>query len=123
MVDLYNFDGPITVLVCGGRDFDDYDHLEEFMDELNDQYPIARIVHGDAKGADRLAGEWAQSRRIDVSKYPANWKEHGNAAGPIRNRLMLDMESPDLVVAFPGSRGTQNMIDQAEGMGVPVINA
>jgi len=33
---------------------------------------------------------------------------------------MLTQGKPDLVVAFPGSKGTENMIRQAQTAGVPV---
>lgn len=50
----------------------------------------------------------------------ANWEAFGAAAGPVRNRWMLDLE-PDLVIAFPGGKGTKNMIEQAKKRGVPVM--
>jgi UDP-N-acetylmuramoylalanine-D-glutamate ligase len=59
--------------------------------------------------------------RIPVETYEADWDTHGKAAGPIRNKRMLDEGKPDLVVAFPGGRGTANMISQARKAGVEVI--
>ena len=50
-----------------------------------------------------------------------DWEKHGRAAGPIRNKLMLDEGRPDLVVAFPGGRGTANMVKQASAASVEVI--
>jgi ABC-type Fe3+-hydroxamate transport system substrate-binding protein len=35
-------------------------------------------------------------------------------------RVLVCGGKPDLVVAFPGGRGTANMIEQAEQAGVPV---
>ena len=52
--------------------------------------------------------------------YPANWKKHGRAAGPIRNKQMLEEAKPDLVIAFPGGAGTANMVKQAREAGVKV---
>ncbi|MEM9912925.1 MAG: hypothetical protein AAF922_19365 [Pseudomonadota bacterium] len=46
----------------------------------------------------------------------------GRAAGPIRNKEMLDEGCPDLVVAFPGGRGTANMVKQAQAAGVEVLD-
>jgi hypothetical protein len=34
---------------------------------------------------------------------------------------MLDMEKPDLVVAFPGGRGTADMVRRAKAAGVRVV--
>lgn len=69
-----------------------------------------------------MGGRYAEERGIPVRAFPADWTTHGKAAGPIRNSQMLKDGQPDLVVAFlgPNSRGTANMISQAEKAGVPV---
>ena len=74
----------------------------------------------DASGADQLAGQWAKSRGISVKAYPADWKNLGRIAGPIRNKKMLD-EKPDLLVAFPGGKGTANMVFYAKKSGCVVV--
>ena len=103
-------------LVCGGRDFHDL----EFMDrELSDR-TVTAIVHGDAKGADKLAGQWAAERGIPEIVVPANWTYHKRSAGPIRNCWMLKFVKVDVVLAFPGGRGTANMMTQAKKAGIPV---
>lgn len=107
----------MRILVCGGRDYKDYATLFSVLDS---KYLCTLIIHGDARGADHLADEWARSRGISLAVFPANWKGHGKSAGPIRNRLMLDYMKPDLVVAFPGGRGTADMVKYARAMGVPV---
>jgi hypothetical protein len=78
------------------------------------------LIHGDANGADRLAGEWGTARGITVEAHPADWKKHGRAAGPIRNQKMLE-ETPALVVAFPGGKGTADMVKKARQAGVEVF--
>ena len=50
-------------------------------------------------------------------EMPADWTKHGKAAGPIRNQKMLD-ECPDLVVAFPGGKGTADMVRRAMKAGI-----
>lgn len=52
--------------------------------------------------------------------FEADWHTHGRAAGPIRNRRMIEEGKPDLVVAFPGGRGTANMVNQARAAGIEV---
>lgn len=99
----------MRVLVTGGRDFSDLALLTGALDHLHAQHPFTVLIHGDASGADRLSGEWAESRGIQVEARPADWKKHGRAAGPIRNSQMLD-ERPDIVVAFPGGKGTADMV-------------
>lgn len=80
------------------------------------------IVHGGARGADRLAGAWAHDRGVTEEIHPADWAAHGRAAGPIRNAEML-ASGVDLVLAFrsPGeSRGTDHMVSIARKAGVGV---
>ncbi|HJP82254.1 MAG TPA: DUF2493 domain-containing protein [Fimbriimonadaceae bacterium] len=113
----------MKVLVCGGRDYSNYDHLGAMLDEIHEKTPITTIVHGAAKGADLMAGIWARLNGIPIKGYPADWKRHGRAAGPIRNQEMLDKEHPDLVVAFPGGTGTAGMVKLARVAGVEVIEA
>ena len=66
-----------------------------------------------ARGADRFAQEWANANGVAWIVYDANWTKHGRAAGPIRNQQMLDEGRPTLVVAFPGGRGTADMVRRA----------
>lgn len=79
------------------------------------------IIEGDAKGADRAASDWAVCNYSKHEVYPADWQRHGKAAGPIRNRQMLNEGKPDLVVAFPGGAGTAHMVSIAKVAGVEVI--
>lgn len=108
----------MRVLVCGSRHFNDYELLERTLETLD----ITTIIEGEARGADRLARRYAERRGLDVLPFPALWDKHGRAAGPIRNTQMLVEGRPELVVAFrgPNSRGTQNMINQAEKAGIEV---
>jgi hypothetical protein len=110
------------VLVCGGREFADKGRVFTVLDyyrEASEGFTV--VIHGAARGADSLAGEWAAARGISVEEYPANWERDGRAAGPIRNAQMLREGKPTVVVAFPGGRGTADMIAQAKRAGVPVL--
>jgi hypothetical protein len=83
---------------------------------------ITSIIHGKArKGADQFAAYWGNRMMIDVRPFPADWRTYGKAAGPIRNQRMIDEGKPDLVIAFPGGRGTADMIRRAEAAGIEVI--
>lgn len=121
----------MKIIICGGRDMD---HASAFnlierrlMDELHFCAPnkgsikITKVINGGCRGADEAAGDWAKSEHIPVEVCRADWKTHGKAAGPIRNREMLEKHRPDYVVALPGGKGTANMIALAESSGVPVI--
>jgi hypothetical protein len=111
----------LTVVVTGGRDYSDQVMLDEVLDALDPDF----LIIGDAKGADTLAKEWAESRpNQSSSMHLAQWDLYGKKAGPLRNAAMLDkactmMKDDDsgdrqtLVVAFKGGAGTENCIRQA----------
>jgi hypothetical protein len=111
----------MRVLVCGGRYYNDRDELFNRLDALLVGGDVV-ICHGGASGADTLAGEWASERSVKCVVYRAGWDKHGKRAGPMRNQLMLDDFKPALVVAFPGGRGTADMIAKAQDAGVPVVD-
>lgn len=110
------------VIVCGGRDYRDQSHVVEVLDNLSALGKITTIVQGGANGADLYAELWAESRDIPFETWPADWRQEGRRAGPLRNQRMLNAGAC-LVVAFPGGRGTADMVRRARKAGVPVIEA
>lgn len=119
----------MRVLVTGGRDYHDDDHIWNILTELNlRRGPITCIIHGAATGADTQAMLWAQmmdgcspTRHVRNAPFVADWRQYGKSAGPIRNARMIAEGKPDLVVAFPGSRGTADMVRRAKDAGIEVI--
>jgi len=109
------------ILVCGGRDFADAAFLFGILDMEAEARHVHRIIQGGAKGADELARMWALSRFCDYDNFPADWKKHGKAAGPIRNQQMIDEGKPTKVFAFDGGRGTADMVRRAKAAGIPVL--
>ncbi|WP_043341372.1 DUF2493 domain-containing protein [Comamonas sp. B-9] len=107
--------------VCGGRVFSDQELAFHTLDRIHAKRPITELVHGAAPGADRLAGQWAKSRNVPTKEFPANWEAHGRGAGPIRNGQMVAY-GLDGLVAFPGGRGTDNMIAQCRDASVIVMH-
>lgn len=91
------------------------------MEEYLDIDKVSVVIHGAASGADQMASHWARVNHIKEIACPANWKEHGKAAGPIRNQQMLDNYKPHLVIAFPGGRGTADTIRRATQANIPCI--
>ena len=87
------------------------------------------LLHGGARGADAAIGRAAQQLGWSALVMPAQWQLHGRAAGPIRNRELLEQAiakavahtSPGslasvLVVAFPGGPGTASLVREARRM-------
>ncbi len=110
----------MKILVCGGRTFTNRNFVFWELDRLALHHKIEQVIVGGAMGADQLGLEWAHSRKIAKTMVPADWRVHGRAAGPIRNQKMLDLK-PDLVVAFPGGKGTADMVARSRKAGVEVL--
>lgn len=110
----------MIILVCGGRNYLDYEAVKRALDMLRERYAVEMVIHGDARGADHLARGWAHQNGVHCAAVPALWGPLGRkAAGTERNRAMLRLR-PDMVVAFPGQSGTRDMKQAARDAGVTV---
>lgn len=112
----------MRVLICGDRNWKDYDTIEAYIRTLPEG---SVIINGRCKGADNMARFLAHQLGYETMDFPANWLLYGDAAGPIRNKRMLTEGKPDLAVAFHDnltkSKGTKNMMEQAHKTGVKCI--
>lgn len=114
----------MKVIVTGGREYRDGALVRRVLSSFHSGQPIARLCEGGAGGADKHAKEWRDENGVPGKSYtvtPEEWRHYGKAAGPIRNGRMLREESPDVVIAFPGGRGTADMVKQAKTVGVEVL--
>jgi len=108
--------------IVGSRDFHERDFLFEKLDLTYHSARVkpAKVVSGGATGADYHAISWAAAREIPWISHIPDWKTHGRAAGPIRNRLIV--EDSDHIIAFIYSgrltKGTASTLKIAEELGV-----
>ena len=113
------------ILCCGNRNWSNYTII---LEELKIFPSGTIIIEGEAKGADKLSAKAANELGFTVLKYPAKWAIYGKAAGPIRNKQMLNEGKPTLVIAFhndiASSKGTKDMVNQARkaGLSVKIVN-
>jgi hypothetical protein len=115
----------IRVIVCGGRNYRDRETAFATLDRISSEMGgIIEVSHGGAAGADQLANEWCKERGVACRVFPADRKQYGKAAGPRRNQTMLDhcllVHGLDLVIAFPGGKGTNDMLRRASALHVSV---
>lgn len=112
----------MRVLVTGGRNYSDADRVAAVLDKLHSAHGIDVIIQGGAGGADGLARLWGWSRvGVKVTTFEADWENQGRFAGPARNQRMIDEGKPDVVIAFPGGRGTADMCRKARKAGFEVV--
>ena len=108
------------ILVCGGRNLDPHKVAKTLEKNYSHMIDDIIVVHGGARGADEGADLFADKMGIEKDVFPADWKQYGKRAGLIRNREMLHSRI-NVVVAFPGGKGTQNMIDISNKAGKIVV--
>lgn len=109
----------MRTIIAGGRDLIWNASYQLWLDEMHAALPITHVISGGARGADSCGEMWAKLSHVPCTVFPADWKRHGKAAGPIRNRQMA--EAADALLAFPGGKGTANMIETACSLGLRVI--
>lgn len=110
------------LLVTGSRKWDDWDTARAALAVFHDEHgEHVTLVHGGAKGADRICAAIAQEFGWTVEEHPADWNTYGRAAGPIRNTAMVKMGA-DHCVAFVklASKGTRHCLAAARQSGIPV---
>lgn len=119
----------MKVIVAGSRTFNNFELLEKSLMEVFKQKGLHRadveIVSGTARGADQLGEKFAQKYGLKLTRFPANWDEHGKKAGILRNIEMAEYAKDDgLLFAFWDgiSRGTKHMITTSEKYGIEVHN-
>jgi len=123
----------VKIIIAGSREFDNYDFLKSNMDVLFNLFGIDKekeqieIICGMCRGADMLGERFAKENNYAIKYFPADWDKYGKAAGVIRNEEMAkyaaeyeDEDDEGILVAFwdGKSRGTKNMIDNAEKYGL-----
>jgi hypothetical protein len=104
----------LKVIVAGGRDFDDYNLLEEKLNNLFSKTADVLIISGMADGADSLAVKYAEENKLRVSEFPAKWQKHGRASGFRRNVEMARFADACVCFWDGKSGGTKHMIDTAQ---------
>lgn len=108
----------MRTIIAGSRDLNAYGLVCAAVEASG--FVVTSVLSGGARGIDKMGERWAGRRGIPVAVYPADWKLHGNRAGPIRNAKMAD-NADALVAVWDGeSRGTKHMIETALRRGLKV---
>ncbi|PCI45876.1 MAG: hypothetical protein COB41_00360 [Proteobacteria bacterium] len=107
------------LIIAGGRDLNLSVGIVISVLGLHNICPD-EVVCGMASGIDALGKQFANIKDIKVIEFPAKWKEHGRAAGPIRNKQMAEYGTALLLIWDGVSRGSASMKKEMEKLGKPV---
>ena len=108
------------VAVAGSKPVDDANVISGALDNVRTKYPDMVLVHGGGPGAEKIASRWAESRGVHQVVCKPDWNAHGRAAPFRRNDQLLSL-LPKGVIGFPGSGISENLLDKAVQLGIPVL--
>ena len=107
------------VAVAGGKEATDAGKIIGQLDKVKAKYADVVLVHGGGPGAEKVAAGWAERNGVHQIVCKPDWDAHGRAAPFRRNDELLSL-LPKGVIAFPGSGITDNLVDKARSLGIPV---
>ena len=108
------------VAVAGGKHVADPGAVIARLDKAKAKYADLVLVHGGGPGVERIAARWAERNGVHQVVCKPDWNAHGRAAPFRRNDELLDL-LPKGLIAFPGNGITENLIDKARRLGIPVM--
>lgn len=109
----------MKVIIFGSRHmpFSMYPLIQQAVDKSG--YHVTEVVCGCARGADTFGAKWAYHNKIPVKRFPANWDRDGKKAGPLRNMEMGNYADAGIGFIWPGSRGTEHMMNYLKHLKKP----
>lgn len=107
------------IAIAGGRDVSSADAIFRRLEKARAKYPDMVLVHGGAPGVEKIAGDWAGRNGVHQIVCKPDWDRHSKAAPFRRNDELLNL-LPRGVIAFPGSGITDNLVEKAVRLGIPV---
>ena len=110
------------VAIAGGKDVADPAAVIDMLDRTRAKHADMVLVHGGGPGVEKIAARWAERNGVHQVVCKPDWDRHGRAAPFRRNEELLNL-LPKGVLAFPGSGITENLVDRARQLGIPVMKA
>ena len=107
------------VAVTGSKPVENAQTICTALDHVHGKYPDMVLVHGGGPGAEKIAARWAESKGVHQVVCRPDWNAHGRAAPFRRNDQLLKL-LPKGLISFPGSGVSENLVDKATQLGIPV---
>jgi hypothetical protein len=111
-------DGLKTV-VAGSRSITNFQTVVTAIEGA--EWPLSRVLSGDADGVDSLGIQWAEENDVPVDHYPPDYDTYSGRLAPLeRNSEMAD-DADALIAIWDGkSTGTKHMIGEARKQGIRI---
>ena len=110
------------VAIAGGKNVSNAGAVFAPLDKARAKYDDIILCHGGGPGVERIAAQWAERNGVHQVVCKPDWDRHGRAAPFRRNDELLNL-LPKGLIAFPGSGITDNLVDKARALGIPVLRA
>lgn len=107
----------MKVIIAGSRGFTNPNIVVAAV--VKSKFPVTEVVSGGARGIDRFGEMFAKANNIPIKQFIPDWSK-GRGAGLARNRDMAEYGEALIAIWDGESRGTANMIREAEKRGLPV---
>ena len=107
------------IAIAGGKHIASPDAVFRRLENARAKYTDMVLVHGGGPGVEKIAAQWADRNGVHQVVCKPDWDRHGRAAPFRRNDDLLNL-LPKGVIAFPGSGITDNLVDKAIKLGIPV---
>ena len=101
----------MKTIIAGSRGITDYGFVLRAYEDC--EWTVTEIVSGGAGGVDKLGEKIASEYNVPLKVFPYP-SEFGRRGGPIRNEQMAKYADALIAVWDGKSRGTKNMIQEAE---------
>ena len=111
-------DGTL-IAVAGGKDVGNPDRILSELEKARRKYQDMVLVHGGGPGYEKIAASWADTHGIQQIVCRPDWQAHGTCrAIPPQRRAA--QPAPQRHHRLPGSGVTENLVDKARQLGIPV---
>ncbi len=111
------------IVIAGCRTYTDYAEAKKAICRDLESLKVddVTILSGGCRGADRLGERFAKEEGWNIEYHLPEWEKYGRAAGPLRNKHMI--ERCDAVICFwdGKSKGTASLIQYARKFEKPLF--
>ena len=106
----------VYVVIAGCRTYYNYEEAKDYIVSSLSEYKATdqiTILSGGCKGADSLGERFARENGFPIKRFLPDWEKYGKAAGPLRNKQMVDVCHKVICFWDGKSKGTKSLIQYA----------